>query len=371
MTDSINEKIHMWAIFLIAIAVSTVSAFAQNPTAIKPIGDKLPIALNPLGEKLPKIVTSRISDVIKLPRSDKRLTVPLLAPGIVDLRKIDVNDFKLFEPTVPTRIGPTYRFEHARHVTNGVAMRNRTDGTIHLRGVPARRKVLAALLYWNFLDDEEVGTNRFPVLFNGNKVNGVKRADSPDPCWSNVDASHTYVANVTKYVPTTNPNQDYEVVLFFDDLTSTTGQNPWASPEFQDVRTEGASLIVVYEDLRSGPVNIYDRLNDSMILGNATFRLVHTAVDNRPAWFSMLGADGQRGFGHNNSAGNELTFFNGTQIAGPPVTNSDWDGSDGWPMPQLWDTHTHKVRVDGRISTVRYQAGGDCLIPVAFVIDAN
>ncbi len=86
----------------------------------------------------------------------------------------------------------------------------------------------------------------------------------------------------------------------------------------------------------------------------------------------MVGADGQRGQGHDNTASNELSFFNNNQIAGPPVASSDWDGSDGWPLVQLWDTHTHRVTLKGDVSQVDYQAGGnDCLVPVAFVIDAN
>ena len=53
------------------------------------------------------------------------------------------------------------------------------------------------------------------------------------------------------------------------------------------------------------------------------------------------------------------------------VASSDWDGSGGWPMPQLWNTHTHNVKLNGSVSSVRYQASGDCLVPVAFVIDAD
>ena len=43
----------------------------------------------------------------------------------------------------------------------------------------------------------------------------------------------------------------------------------------------------------------------------------------------------------------------------------------GWPLPQLWDTHTHNVKLNGPLSSVRNQASGDCLVPVAFVIDAD
>ncbi len=66
-----------------------------------------------------------------------------------------------------------------------------------------------------------------------------------------------------------------------------------------------------------------------------------------------------------------MEFQNRTSSSFPPVASSDWDGSDGWPLVQLWDTHTHNVKLSGTVSSVRYQASGDCLVPVAFVIDAD
>ena len=64
------------------------------------------------------------------------------------------------------RVEPTRMFEYADHVANGVAMRNRTAGTIHLRGAPVPSKVLAALLYFNFSDGSRDGQRSVPVLFN-------------------------------------------------------------------------------------------------------------------------------------------------------------------------------------------------------------
>jgi len=55
------------------------------------------------------------------------------------------------------RVEPTRTFEYADHVANGVAMRNRTAGTIHLRGTPVPSKVLAALLYFNWVFAESSG----------------------------------------------------------------------------------------------------------------------------------------------------------------------------------------------------------------------
>jgi hypothetical protein len=271
------------------------------------------------------------------------------------------------------KVEPGRRFEYADHVANGIAMRNRTAGTIHLRGAPVPSKVLAALLYLNFSDDMREGGRQVPVLFNNTRVDAAKTADHEDPCWGMV-GNHSYMADVTHLVPIGGHlNQDYQVVLQFGAETSTTGQNPWSAPEpNQKVRVEGATLVVVYRTKdTTGAVFVYDALNNSMFSGTAQFDLLHPGLDGL-ARFTMAGADGQRGLsGYDNVGSNELTFFNGAQIAGPPVASSDWDGSDGWPLVQLWDTHTHEVKLGGAVSEVRYQASGDCLVPVAFVIDAD
>jgi hypothetical protein len=256
-------------------------------------------------------------------------------------------------------------------VANGIAMRNRTAGTIHLRGAPVPSKVLAALLYFNFSDESREGRRSVPVLFDGNLVVASKTGDHDDPCWG-MAGNHSYVADVRALLPTRGHlNQDYQVVIQFDEQTSTTGQNPWSPVEAQKVRVEGATLVLVYrtEDT-TGAVFVYDALNNAMFSVTAQFDLIHPGLDGA-ARFTMAGADGQRGGGHDNAASNELTFFNGDQIAGPPVASSDWDGSDGWPLVQLWDTHTHNVKLSGAVSSVRYQSPGDCLVPVAFVIDAD
>lgn len=266
---------------------------------------------------------------------------------------------------------PTYEFEQARHVANGVALRNRTSGTIHLRGVPVGRKIMKAFLYWTFLTESSLISKTTPILFNGNRVNGIHTATSNDPCWSGADYSHSYIADVTEYVlMMSHPNQDYEVVSSFRSNTVTTGESPWNQwiPEIPEIHAvpsvmmEGASLIVVYYEKESGHVFIYDKLNDSMFSSTAYFSWYNMAPGL--GLFTMSGADGQ--LGHTN----EKTFFDNIQIAGPPVTNSDWDGSDGWPLVQLWDTHTHCVKMEYRTSEVRFESNGDCIVPVVFVIDS-
>ena len=144
-------------------------------------------------------------------------------------------------------VNPTRRFEYADHVANGIAMRNRTAGTIHLRGAPVPSRVLAALLYFNFSDESREGRRNVPILFDANRVVAEKTADHDDPCWG-MAGNHSYVADVTQLVPVGGHlNQDYRVVIQFDAETSTTGQNPWSAAEpDQKVRVEGATLVIVY-----------------------------------------------------------------------------------------------------------------------------
>jgi hypothetical protein len=271
------------------------------------------------------------------------------------------------EVAFPEPLEPFLRLEKVDHVANGVALRNRARGYIHLRGVPLRSTVVRSFLFWNFSDGDAVGTPSREVLFDGNLVPGRKIADNSDPCWGHV-GNHSYMADVTRYTNQSGgPNQDYEVVLPFPRGTSTTGQNPWLPFEPQAARLQGATLVVIYQNEgTSGPLALYTPPGDNMFFGNALYVLATPGAG--PAHFTSIGADGQRGFGHNNFASNETTFFNAPQIAGPPVAASDWDGSDGLPLPQLWDTHTHIVNSQP-ISAVRYFSGGDCLVPVGFVVD--
>lgn len=296
------------------------------------------------------------------------------------------SDFVTSQQGIEVRVDPTFEFDAAEHVANGVALRNRSAGTIHLRGIPLPRRVIRAFLYWNFSDGRVTAPGSRVVLFNGNSVRGVKTADNADPCWG-LAGNHTYRADVTRFIPVNDPNQDYRVVTRFDAQTSTTGQNPWDPIENQRRRKEGAWLIVVYESrsVTGAPlknVAIYDDLSGTTMIGqDLTATLIHPGIGPDPqGLFTMCGADGQRGPDGNRSNiwANELTFFNGVQIAGPfagspsplPLSASDWDGSDGWPLVQLADTHTHQVTLnDSGVSQVMYDVGGDCLTPVAFVIE--
>jgi hypothetical protein len=265
-------------------------------------------------------------------------------------------------------VQPFFKADRASHVANGVALRNRTRGYIHSRGVPLKSNVLGSFLLWNLSDSSEVGADSMPVLFDGNVVAGRKTADNTDPCWGRA-GNHSYLADVTRYTDQTGgPNQDYEVTLPFSGATSTTGQDPWAPSDSAKVILEGASLVVIYRNETTvGSLFLFAPPGDNMFMSSASYVLPSPGLGR--GLFTMIGGDGQRGISHSNIASNELTFFDGTQIAGPPVAASDWDGSDGLTLPQLWDTHTHEVKIANPVSRVDYTQAADCLVPVGFVLD--
>jgi hypothetical protein len=281
-----------------------------------------------------------------------------------------VRDENTTASPVQVNIGEMFHFLNAEHVANGVALRNRTSGTIHLRGVPAGRSVKAAYLYWNFSDASAVGADTAPALFNGNAVTGTKTADNTDPCWGRA-GNHTYRATVTTLMPRTQPNQDYKVVTA--DSGSTSGENPWLSTPDGTIQ-EGATLVVVFgSGGASTAVLIYDALSGTGFSSSLSLTLTHPMIGlSGTGLYTMSGADGQRGTsGYDNTFSNETGFFDGTQISGPPVAASDWDGAAGLPLVQLWDVHTHIVSYTGTSSLVEYFSSGDCLVPVVFVLQAN
>jgi len=72
------------------------------------------------------------------------------------------------------------------------------------------------------------------------------------------------------------------------------------------------------------------------------------------------------------------TSLNSFLVAGPgsPANDADWNGSDGWPLIQLWDTHSHEVTGDlvtglntvSVFDSITPPANGDCLIGIANVL---
>jgi hypothetical protein len=147
---------------------------------------------------------------------------------------------------------------------------------------------------------------------------------------------------------------------------------------------DGASLVVVYTlPSENGTTLIYDSGLAGREFG-AGPGLSYT-LDKVPApgegssIFTEIGADGQIGSALTAFLTSKTTSLNSTPIAGPGAAavggdnDSDWNGTDGTPLNQLWDTHSHDVTgivapTSEDVSIIDNTRGRDCLIAVANVL---
>jgi hypothetical protein len=218
------------------------------------------------------------------------------------------------------------------------------------------------------------------VAFDGNLVDGFLIGTATQPCWSGT-AYGAYSVGVTPLVPVVNGEHSISGVP----STLTTGEDPWSTPVVPPL-AEGASLVVVYSDPSLSPGVVY--INDGAVFFFGTQDFVHSVsppLTGSSRKFSTLGADGQVGFSTFGNPGlsGEKTFIGPslaalTQIAGPGATqdvDSDWNGTDGQPLNQLWDTHSHSfsgILPAGATSyAVRYVSNGDCMDWTAHVLTAR
>lgn len=279
-------------------------------------------------------------------------------------------------------IAPSVIVPNAKHVANGASLRNLDGATIRLNGMPPDATVVEAFLYWDFngIANFTPGVHDH-VLLNGIPVTGTLVGSGADPCWVPGTRNFAFRANVGPGSPTTmvvfGPGE-FRVDLVAGATGQTDGADPWNPLAPQPPLAEGASLLVIYTTPSQplGTVFVYDRgLAGNMFLDNLSYTLVGfppvPAVASR--YWTTIGADGQVGFGVESPAtlAQETTRINGVLIAGPgsAANDSDWNGTDGIPQIQLWDTHTHDVSatlpLNATQATVVFLSQGDCLVPVA------
>jgi hypothetical protein len=183
---------------------------------------------------------------------------------------------------------------------------------------------------------------------------------------------------VTKWV---NGNGDYIVTLLPKASSSTDGSNPWGpTAPTSGPLAEGASIVAIYTSSLepTGTVLLYDSGLAGTEIGGGDLSYDLDAVPTPPGTFSSvfteLGADGQIGSGVTAFLGTaeETTSLNSTLVAGPGSTanDSDWNGTDGFPLNQLWDTHSHDVTglLTAGLNNVEIDAPGDCLVTIANVL---
>jgi len=311
----------------------------------------------------------------------------------------------LFGPQQPTQPVEARRVALFRgrvdHVAAGTSLRNLDSGTIRLRGIPDNSTVVRAFLYWAMICDPNANDGACPrsveIEFQGVTIDTTLVATGPQPCWIGNELA-VYRADVTGLMPSTRvsamPNKvangDYRINGIPSNRVDRNGGDPWGPSTPALPKAEGATLVVIYLNARLQPGFVH--LHEGADFFNAQLDVINALVPSAPAAiteakFTRFGADGQKGSGTLASAGtsNELTFFVGPvvgqcpadmpQIAGdgsPFDRDSDWNGSDGVPLIQLWDTHT--TTVTGLLAggapnyCVRYVASGDCMNSIGYVL---
>lgn len=280
-------------------------------------------------------------------------------------------------------IKPRIIFQRARYATAGVPLRNHQLGTITLSGIPPGSKVLKAYLYWMWASlaaptpaHTVVNFKRVEPLPGGPMVAapGALVGTGADPCWLG-PSNFVYVSDVTPQVTGAGV---YAVVLSAASGASFNGSDPWGLPGPVAPLAEGASLVVVYQNTIEpmGTVRIYDvGLAGNMALGALAYNLVGLPPGGILELWDTIGGDGQIGASRLPSMATEITTIDGSPVAGPgsAYNDSDWNGSDGKPIPQLWDDHGHDIKLKigaGGFSTVSFTSlpgVPDCWVPAANV----
>jgi hypothetical protein len=183
----------------------------------------------------------------------------------------------------------------------------------------------------------------------------------------------------------------YRVSLNTGASGATNGADPFTSAQKLPLM-EGASLVVI----GTGPytVALYDTgLAGKTFYGDVglTYSLKRPGTAEYSAGtIDTIGADGQVGYSRLPLFGLafKTTTLNGTLLAGPgsATGDSDWNGSAGAPLPQLWDNShheftfsslanntgnlvlTHHGLIKSNEHTTETEALADCLTPVANIV---
>lgn len=246
-------------------------------------------------------------------------------------------------------------YQSAQYGTGGVGLRNRGTGAIGVSGVVT--PVKAAYIYWAVITngavkaaDKTIKLQRLsPTPASAViSVAGTLIGSGATPCWT---PGTTTISVYRGAVPLTvaNGNGLYQVTLLPGAGGTTAGADPWLS--YTPPLFEGASLVIVGTGPAGQRVAIYDTgFAGSTFQGNNglsyTLTLPGTAT-GKLTLLDNIGADGQEGNSRKAVAGNgdEQTTINGVHIAGPGsnAVDSDWNGSSGKPLPQLWDDTGHDI----------------------------
>ena len=286
-----------------------------------------------------------------------------------------------------TPIKPVVVRTKANYATGGISLRNRGAGNISISGVTGAPQL--AFLYWSVIFNgappaasTQLQIQRLyptpvsaPMVLTGTVV-GV----GPSPCWG---GTNVFVFRAAVPLALATGNGSYQVTLLPGAAGVVNGTDPWAAAAVFPL-WEGASMVIV--GTGGGIVSIFDvGLSGKTFTGTPgiSYNLAIPAAPGLRTLWDNIGADGQHLFSRtaDRPVSDETTFINGAPIAGPPseYNDSDWNGSSGFPLPELWDDTGHDVtrfvRRTSTVMNVRIVNDGsfpaDCLVTVANVLEED
>lgn len=292
-----------------------------------------------------------------------------------------------------TAIYSTATYTSASYATAGVALRNRSKGDINVSGVTG--PIQAAWLYWVVLFGQtpskaqlkaasKVSLQREypPGAPTGAELTGTLLAVGGDPCWDSAGA-WVFRASVPSSVAT--GNGIYRILLSPSASGLSDGEDPWDGNVVFPL-AEGASLVIIGTGAAS--VGLVDGQAGTTFQGAYSnyYELPATVGPSGVVLFDNFGYDGQVGTSRtiSSDSANETTtvegwpsLTNNILVAGPggETGDSDWHGSSGWPLPQLWDDTGHDISnaflTGDYWVLVSYQSNADCVGTVGAVLSVQ
>jgi hypothetical protein len=285
-------------------------------------------------------------------------------------------------------IKPFRVFKNASYGTGGVALRNRGAGAISISGVFA--PVQAAYIYWAVIAPNKASSviqvkRLFPGVAGPVNLPGVAVQVGAGPCpWP---AGNIVVFRALIPAGIAVGDGLYEVSLLAGAAGTVNGSDPWTTAVLP--LWEGASIVMVGQPSPVAPpglVSIYDKGLSGFTFntgaGLAYNLLLPVAAPGARTLIDNIGADGKHTLGASRLAAPPVTTatttIGGVPFAGPGSIywDSDWNGSSGLPVPELWDDTGHDITKLGAgllnlPVTVSQPGGADCLTPVVNVVEED
>ncbi len=254
-------------------------------------------------------------------------------------------------PCLPVRAG-------LRLVAAGMGQRNSDTGTIEVRGAPPESQLVASWLVWGVITRDPDDPLIKMAFIDDVSVTGQEFGRTDEPCWETDALQDTRFlalwADVTSILEG-KINGDFAVSISGSSIID--GRDPWTGPGQtapldRGHLVEGASLVTVFADpsvARDAKV-ILHKTTDLMI-GAANYDLnVPTLPAATHVQQLRIGGDGQKQNLDQALAPfkTSIAFDDGPFLvlrgAGSPIdVYADWQGTDGGPINQLWDTQLTSV----------------------------